>query len=77
MEKRITPNRIRCFVAGKSGGHILPALAKAKEFLSESPNNTALFIATNNELDKTLLKNVETNMLVYFFPLKPIPGKKI
>lgn len=77
MEKTITPTTIRCFVAGKSGGHILPALAKAREFLNESPNNKVLFIATSNELDKRLLKNVETNIFVYYLPIKPIPGKKI
>ena len=76
MEPSIMRNTYRCYVAGKSGGHIIPALTKAREFLKQDSEHKVIFIATNNALDKKLLRNVESTINVHYFPIKQLPGKK-
>lgn len=46
---------IYCFVAAKSAGHILPALALAKNIKQQEPSIHILFISTTTALDKKLL----------------------
>lgn len=45
-----------CFVAGKTGGHILPCLTLAQQY-HEDPHSTILFFSTNAPLDKAILHN--------------------
>lgn len=47
-------NPIICFVAGKSGGHIIPCLTLADEFLADE-RSKVLFFSSNTNLDKKIL----------------------
>lgn len=44
-----------CFVAGKSGGHLLPCITKAKQLQEEYPNSEMYIFSTGNELDKKII----------------------
>lgn len=46
-----------CYVAGKSGGHIIPCLTLAHEEKQKSPETRILFFTTNAELDRRIIKN--------------------
>lgn len=46
-----------CYVAGKSGGHIVPALTLAQQFKHDFPSGTVLFFSTDSPLDQSLLAN--------------------
>src|SRR3990167_9465056 len=46
-----------CFVAGKSGGHIIPCLTLAEQYRSKNPELNILFFSTNSSLDKQILNN--------------------
>jgi len=46
-----------CFVAGKSGGHIIPCLTRAEQHKQQYPDDTIIFFSTTNVLDQSLLKN--------------------
>lgn len=45
-----------CYVAGKSGGHIIPCLTLAHEEKQEHPETRILFFSTNNKLDIDIIK---------------------
>lgn len=45
-----------CYVAGKSGGHIIPALTDAQKFLHERPDYNVLFFSTNGQLDCSIIQ---------------------
>jgi UDP-N-acetylglucosamine--N-acetylmuramyl-(pentapeptide) pyrophosphoryl-undecaprenol N-acetylglucosamine transferase len=65
-----------CYVAGKSGGHIIPCLTLAKNWRNTHKNGNVLFISSNHPLDRTLTKNqyVTAN---YYLSLSDVPYKKI
>ncbi|MCC7414846.1 MAG: UDP-N-acetylglucosamine--N-acetylmuramyl-(pentapeptide) pyrophosphoryl-undecaprenol N-acetylglucosamine transferase [Epsilonproteobacteria bacterium] len=44
-----------CYVGGRSGGHIVPALTHAHNHLIKKPDDKILFIATNTPLDGALV----------------------
>jgi UDP-N-acetylglucosamine--N-acetylmuramyl-(pentapeptide) pyrophosphoryl-undecaprenol N-acetylglucosamine transferase len=44
-----------CFVAGKSGGHIVPALTLARRIKEESPQKKVVFFSTNSSLDQSII----------------------
>ena len=44
-----------CFVAGKSGGHIIPALTLAERLCTENPNTRILFFSTDAILDQKII----------------------
>ena len=46
-----------CFVAGKSGGHILPCLTLAQQYKTDNPNNNILFFSTDASLDKSIISD--------------------
>jgi UDP-N-acetylglucosamine--N-acetylmuramyl-(pentapeptide) pyrophosphoryl-undecaprenol N-acetylglucosamine transferase len=46
-----------CFVAGKSGGHIVPCLTIAQQYKESAPETTLFFISTDAMLDKSILHN--------------------
>lgn len=48
-------DKYRCFVAGKSGGHIIPALVQAETYLMESPDHKAIFFSTTTDLDQRII----------------------
>jgi len=68
-----------CFVAGKSGGHLIPALTLAKKFSKQNKNTFVLLFTTKSILDKKIVsesnsinKNVYINLgnITYKNPLK-------
>lgn len=46
-----------CFVAGKSGGHIIPCLTRAQQLLKRYPMFTTLFFTTDGDLDYSIIKD--------------------
>jgi UDP-N-acetylglucosamine--N-acetylmuramyl-(pentapeptide) pyrophosphoryl-undecaprenol N-acetylglucosamine transferase len=44
----------RCFVAGRSGGHIIPCLTLAQQWKATHPQGRVLFIGTDTPLDHAL-----------------------
>jgi UDP-N-acetylglucosamine--N-acetylmuramyl-(pentapeptide) pyrophosphoryl-undecaprenol N-acetylglucosamine transferase len=44
-----------CFVAGRSGGHIIPAMTYAQQELHQNPDYSLLFFSTHTQLDKSLV----------------------
>lgn len=52
-------NNIICFVAGKSGGHIIPCLTIAHRYKENNSTIKTLFFSANTALDKTILSNHE------------------
>jgi UDP-N-acetylglucosamine--N-acetylmuramyl-(pentapeptide) pyrophosphoryl-undecaprenol N-acetylglucosamine transferase len=44
-----------CFVAGKSGGHLLPAITLAKQHKEKYPKDRIVFITTTGTIDKTII----------------------
>lgn len=67
-KKKITKHRI-CFVAGRSGGHILPCITLAQQTLHRHPDYEIVFFSTTADLDTKLLSN---NPLVTFYIPLPI-----
>ncbi|MGE0206960.1 MAG: glycosyltransferase, partial [Candidatus Babeliales bacterium] len=61
-------NNSICFVAGRSGGHIKPALTLAKEYKETYPESTILFFSTHYELDKKIIQ--ENNEVTVHIPLQ-------
>lgn len=51
----MTSPKTLCFVAGKSGGHIVPCITLAQQYKEAHPNNAILFFTTQSALDKTLV----------------------
>lgn len=54
-KKNITKHHYICFVAGKSGGHILPCITLAQQAVNKHPDYEVLFFSTDATLDKQLL----------------------
>ena len=46
-----------CFVAGKSGGHIIPCLTLAEQHCTMNPHLNILFFSSNTPLDKLIISN--------------------
>ncbi len=69
-------NNTICFVAGRSGGHIIPALTLAKKHKQKHKDASILFFSTHTELDKKITKN---KIITWYKPLKlgNIPYKKL
>ncbi|MEX0939946.1 MAG: UDP-N-acetylglucosamine--N-acetylmuramyl-(pentapeptide) pyrophosphoryl-undecaprenol N-acetylglucosamine transferase [Candidatus Babeliales bacterium] len=65
---------IIAFIAGKSGGHIIPAITLAKKIYNQDADATILFFSTANALDKAILDNYSfiTHIPIY---LDNIPRK--
>ena len=71
--------RIICYVAGKSGGHIIPALTLAQETVQEHPETKILFFSTDTRLDRSIINNYScidfyTTLSLGNFPRKHIIG---
>lgn len=67
-----------CFVAGTSGGHIIPCLTLARQALKAEPPFALkiLFFASGSALDKYIINNPVVNQNV-ILPLIKFPYKKI
>ncbi len=46
-----------CFVAGKSGGHIIPCLTLARQHCTKNINTFVLFFSADTTLDHTIVSN--------------------
>ena len=64
------------FVAGKSGGHILPCLSQAKREKIKNPQTKILFFATTKALDQTILKQHPYIDHLIYLPTLSFPIKK-
>ena len=49
-------NNTICFVAGRSGGHLLPAITLAQHHKEQQPNDQIIFITTTATLDQAIIK---------------------
>jgi len=65
-----------CFVAGQSGGHILPCITLAQEIRTKSPNDTILFFTTCSTLDIQLTKALDTQYTIVRLPIHSIKSRK-
>lgn len=45
-----------CFVAGRSGGHMIPAITKAREYHAQHPHANILFFTTATPLDRAIMQ---------------------
>lgn len=61
-------NQYICYVAGKSGGHIIPALTHAQNELRENSALKVLFFSTNSALDRSLLEH--NKLITVYKPLE-------
>lgn len=65
-KKPIKSHRI-CFVAGKSGGHILPCITLAQQIMHKHPNYEVMFFSTTSPLDKQLING--NAIIKHYIPL--------
>jgi UDP-N-acetylglucosamine--N-acetylmuramyl-(pentapeptide) pyrophosphoryl-undecaprenol N-acetylglucosamine transferase len=65
-----------CYVAGHSGGHIIPSITHAKKELEQNPNFKILFFSTNSDLDKKILAKHNFIQTIYL-PTTNIPKRKL
>jgi len=63
------------FVAGHSGGHIIPCLTIAEK-LYHTKNIYSLFFTTQSQLDKKIISSKKYIARTIYLPLTPIPQKK-
>ncbi len=66
-----------CFVAGRSGGHIIPALTLAQQYKEKNIDTNILFLSTNTELDKKLLSKQPIIDRLIHISLGNFPYKKL
>ncbi|HBL98517.1 TPA: hypothetical protein DDZ86_02645 [Candidatus Dependentiae bacterium] len=67
-----------CYVTGKSGGHLFPALTLAKEYANKSPNgSTILFFSTDTPLDKLIIKKAPQVNVYEPLSLRNVPRNTI
>ncbi len=57
-----------CFVAGRSGGHLIPALTLAREQKQQNKNIKVLFFSANTALDRQLAGG--SDVVDFYVPLK-------
>lgn len=65
-----------CFVAAKSGGHIIPCLTLAAQYKTSHPTIKIMFISARNKLDHQLTHNhpaIDKNL---YIKLNNVPYKK-
>lgn len=65
-----------CFVAGKSGGHIIPCLTLAQQIKNKNPLTRVLFFSTTAPIDTLIIgssKNVDTHISL---PLETVSVRK-
>lgn len=67
---------IFCFVAGKSGGHLLPCITKAEKILQTVPNSQVYLFSAGSSLDCTIMD--KHPIINHYIPstLESIPYKQ-
>ena len=65
---KLQMKQIIAFVAGHSGGHIIPCITQAKKELAEKAETDVLFFSTNSELDKKIFSNYNFIKYKMFLP---------
>ncbi|MGC2310997.1 MAG: UDP-N-acetylglucosamine--N-acetylmuramyl-(pentapeptide) pyrophosphoryl-undecaprenol N-acetylglucosamine transferase [Candidatus Babeliaceae bacterium] len=70
-------NHFIWYVAGKSGGHIIPALTHAQQWHEKNPQIRIIFFTTTSSLDKQLLTNQPFVFRHIALPLNNFPRKNI
>lgn len=63
------------YVAGRSGGHIIPAITLANQYKSEHEPAEILFVATKGSLDRTLLAAEKTIDQVFYLGVDNVPSR--
>lgn len=66
-----------CYVAGKSGGHIMPCITHAQKLKNKQKADTIIFFSTQAKLDKNITKNKKIIDQTITLPFANVPGKKI
>lgn len=66
-----------CYVAGKSGGHIIPAMTHAHKFLQKNPEYKLLFFSADAELDRSIVKHYPFVYKSLPLRLENVPRKNI
>lgn len=71
-------NNTVCFVAGHSGGHIIPCLTTAEKIIQENKNTKIIFFSTNSSLDLKII-NQHAHLISQLIPLslKKIPYSQL
>ncbi|MCL5874988.1 MAG: UDP-N-acetylglucosamine--N-acetylmuramyl-(pentapeptide) pyrophosphoryl-undecaprenol N-acetylglucosamine transferase [Candidatus Dependentiae bacterium] len=65
-----------CFVAGRSGGHIIPCLTRARELVKRYPHYQALFFTTHVPLDKKIIEQSDNVRRHVILTLENFPYKR-
>jgi len=66
-----------CFVAGRSGGHLIPALTLAHKAQTENRQTKILFFSTSTKLDKKITETAQNIDWHVPLTLENVPYKKI
>lgn len=76
-KKNVTKHHRICFVAGRSGGHILPCITLAQQAINRHPDYEVVFFSTDAPLDKQLLSGNPIIHTYFSLTLSPFNIKKI
>jgi len=66
-----------CFVAGRSGGHLVPCLTLAYTFLKNNPTYKVMLFSTTSQLDATIVSSSHTIHHYIQLSLHNVPYKKL
>lgn len=66
-----------CFVAGRSGGHIIPCVTRARELIKRYPQYQALFFTTHVPLDKKIIAQSDNISRHVALTLENFPRKRV
>lgn len=69
-------NRCAAFVAGRSGGHIVPAMVLAQSMLKEQEADHILFFCSTKPLDLRIVDHYRSNTTIVPLNIDTIPYKK-
>jgi len=75
-KKRKRPSSI-CFVAGGSGGHIIPALTIAQNIKKKNSRQRIILFTTNKKLDKKIVDKKQIFSRIIFLSCNNIQQKKM
>ncbi len=70
-------NDFICFVAGKSGGHLLPCITLAKKISEQDPQKKILFFTNQSTLDKDIIAANNCINVHTLLPLSSLASKSI
>ena len=74
---KIIKNRTICYVAGASGGHIIPSLTEAKKMREDGKFDHIIFFTSNALLDKKIIEKSNIIDFHIAIKIKSFPGKRI